>query len=192
MKSDIAKRQRMKISTQTVVMTAFFAAITFLGIQMFRIPLPAAVGTPFVHFGHIFVVMGVLLQGGRRGAVSGTIGLVVFDLLNGYLHAMPQVFVETIVKCLIVGSVFALWKKKHEEHQEYLGAIISSVIYGFMNIVIEFIMGIVQMMVVGSEFKAAVVASATSIPATIINVVFLIAGIAALYKPVKKVYQRVK
>ena len=61
---------------------------------MFRIPLPAAVGTPFVHFGHIFVVLGVLLQGGKKGAVSGTIGLVLFDLLNGYVQAIPQVFIE--------------------------------------------------------------------------------------------------
>lgn len=36
-----------------MVITAFFAAITFLGIQAFRIPLPAVVGTPFVHFRHI-------------------------------------------------------------------------------------------------------------------------------------------
>ena len=55
---------------KNLVITAFFTAITFLGIQSFRIPLPAAVGTPFLHFGHIFVVMGLLLQGGKRGAVS--------------------------------------------------------------------------------------------------------------------------
>lgn len=192
MKSDTITRETVRLDTKTVVMTAFFAAITFLGIQAFRIPLPAAVGTPFVHFGHIFVVMGVLLQGGKRGAISGTIGLVVFDILNGYIHAVPQVFVETIVKCLILGGIFVLWKKKHDECQEYLGAVICSVIYGCMNIVIEFSMGVVQMMIVGSGLKAAIVASATSIPATIINVVFLIVGIAALYKPVKKVYQRVK
>ena len=42
---------------KNLVITAFFTAITFLGIQSFRIPLPAAVGTPFLHFGHIFVVM---------------------------------------------------------------------------------------------------------------------------------------
>ena len=52
-----------------LVITAFFAAITFLGIQAFRIPLPAAIGTPFVHFGHVFVVMCVLLQNGKKGAV---------------------------------------------------------------------------------------------------------------------------
>ena len=30
------------ISTKKIVMTAFFAAIIYLGIQSFRIPLPAA------------------------------------------------------------------------------------------------------------------------------------------------------
>lgn len=75
---------------KNLVITAFFTAITFLGIQSFRIPLPAAVGTPFLHFGHIFVVMGLLLQGGKRGAVSGTLGLTIFDMLNGYMAGCAE------------------------------------------------------------------------------------------------------
>ena len=62
---------------KTIVSMAFFTAITFLGIQAFRIPVPAVVGTPFIHFGHVFVVLGMLLQGGRKGAVTGTAGLVI-------------------------------------------------------------------------------------------------------------------
>ena len=112
-----ATDQRVK----AMVITAFFAAITFLGIQSFRIPLPAAIGTPFVHFGHIFVVMGVLLQGGRRGAVSGTLGLVIFDILNGYMQDVPQVFIETVVKCLIVGVIFMILN-----NWTYLGAQVST------------------------------------------------------------------
>ena len=48
---------REKNQVKTIVMTAFFAAMIYLGIQSFRIPLPAAVGTPFVHFGHIFIML---------------------------------------------------------------------------------------------------------------------------------------
>lgn len=96
---------------KNLVITAFFTAITFLGIQSFRIPLPAAVGTPFLHFGHIFVVMGLLLQGGKRGAVSGTVGLPIFDMLNGYMRS-AKTFVETALKCLIVGALFMMLKKR--------------------------------------------------------------------------------
>lgn len=178
--------------TKTIVITAFFAAITFLGIQAFRIPLPAAVGTPFVHFGHVFVVMGVLLQGGKRGAISGTLGLIIFDIINGYMQDVPQVFIETIVKCLIVGAIFAILKRKADgdSKKEYTGAVISAVIYGCMNVVIELVMGTVRMMILGSGLSAAIAGSVVSIPATVINAVFMIIAIAVLYQPVKKIYVR--
>ena len=178
---------------KAMVVTAFFAAITFLGIQSFRIPLPAAIGTPFVHFGHIFVVMGVLLQGGKRGAVSVTLGLIIFDILNGYLQDVPQVFIETVVKCLIVGAIFMILKKKAQgdKKKEYGYAIICAVIYGCMNIVIELVMGTIRMMILGSGFAAAVAGSVASIPATVINAVFMIIAIAVLYQPVKSIYRRV-
>ena len=127
-----------------MVITAFFAAITFLGIQAFRIPLPAVVGTPFVHFGHIFVVLGVLLQGGKRGAVSGTLGLVIFDILNGFLQDVPQVFLETVIKCLLIGALFAALKKRAEGNmrKEYRDAMFCTVVYGCMNILIELSWGL--------------------------------------------------
>lgn len=179
-------------SINKLVVTAFFAAITFLGIQIFRVPLPAVVGTPFVHFGHIFVVMGVLLMGGKRGAVSGTLGLVIFDILNGYLQDVPQVFLETIIKCLLIGALFAVLKNRAggDRKKEYRGAMICTVLYGCMNILIEFVMGIVKMMILGSGFAAAAAGSAAPIPATVVNVVFLILAEALLYRPVERLYRR--
>lgn len=184
--------EKVDSNVKSLVITAFFAAITFLGIQIFRIPLPAAVGTPFVHFGHIFVVMGVLFQGGKRGAASGAVGLVVFDLLNGFVQDIPQVFLETVVKCLIVGLIFTLLKKRADgdRKKEYKSAVICAVIYGCMNVIIEFIAGVVKMLIVGSGLAAAVAASATSIPATVINAVFMIAAIAILYQPISVIYNK--
>lgn len=178
---------------KVMVITAFFAAITFLGIQSFRIPLPAAVGTPFVHFGHIFVVTGLLLQGGKRGAVSGTLGLIIFDILNGFLQDVPQVFIETIIKCLIVGAIFAILKQKADgnKKKEYIYAVICAVIYGCLNIIIELVMGTVKMVVIGSGFAAALAGSIASIPATAINAAFMVVAIAVIYKPVSNIYNRI-
>lgn len=184
---------------KNLVITAFFTAITFLGIQSFRIPLPAAVGTPFLHFGHIFVVMGLLLQGGKRGAVSGTLGLTIFDMLNGYMQDAPKTFVETAVKCLIVGALFMMLKKKADgdkkkeygdKKKEYGAAVVCAFIYGCINVIMEFTMSTIAMMMVGSGFAAAAVAAFTSLPATVINAVFMVIAIAILYQPVKKIYVR--
>lgn len=178
---------------KSMVMVAVFATITFLGIQAFRIPMPAAVGTPFVHFGHIFVVMGVLLLGGRRGAVSGMLGLVIFDILNGFMQDIPQVFIETIVKCLLVGALMAYMKRRAggERKKEYAGAVLCACVYAVMNIVIEFVMGIVKMMILGSGFHAALLGSVTSIPATVINAVFMAVTVTVLYLPVRSVFQKI-
>lgn len=178
---------------KSMVTVAVFATITFLGIQAFRIPMPAAVGTPFVHFGHIFVVMGVLLLGGKRGALSGTLGLVIFDLLNGFVQDIPQVFVETIVKCLIIGALMGYFKKRSggDRKKEYIGAVVSACVYALMNVVIEFVMGIVKMMILGSGFGAALLGSATSIPATVINAVFMVAAVSLIYLPVRSVFRKV-
>ena len=177
---------------KNLVITAFFTAITFLGIQAFRIPLPAAVGTPFLHFGHIFVVMGLLLQGGKRGAVSGTLGLTIFDMLNGYMQDAPKTFVETALKCLIVGAIFAVLKKKADgnKKKEYGAAVICAVRYGCINIIMEFIMSTIAMMMMGSGLAAAAAGAFTSLPATVINAVFMVVAIAILYEPVKKIYVR--
>jgi uncharacterized membrane protein len=59
--------------TKSNVVTAFFTAIVFLGIQSFRIPIPAAVGTPFLHFGHIFVVLAIVCLGPKRSTIAGTL-----------------------------------------------------------------------------------------------------------------------
>lgn len=177
---------------KNLVSMAFFTAITFLGIQAFRIPVPAVVGTPFIHFGHVFVVMGMLLQGGKKGAVTGTAGLVIFDLLNGYVQAMPQVFVETIVKCLFVGAVFDMFRRENgaDQKKEYKGAVVCSVLYAFLNILIEWAMGVAGLVITGSGWQAAIAASTASIPATVFNAVFMVVAVAVLYIPIKKVYQR--
>ena len=94
--------------TRSIVITAFFAAVVFLGIQSFRIPMPAAVGTPFLHFGHIFVMLAVLCLGPKRSAAAGVLGLVIFDLLNGFIHAIPNVLFSTIVKTLVIGALFLM------------------------------------------------------------------------------------
>lgn len=181
------------ISTKKIVMTAFFAAIIYLGIQSFRIPLPAAVGTPFLHFGHIFVMLAVLMLGPKLSTVAGVLGLLVFDVLNGYIQAIPNVFVSTIIKCLLVGMIFQSLKKKAQgdAKKEYGYAVLCAAIYGITNIIVDFIWSTVELVVLGSSWSAALAAEITSIPATIINAGFTVVGIAILYVPVKKAYQRI-
>ena len=185
--------QTKSSNVKSIVITAFFAAVIFVGIQAFRIPLPAAVGTPFLHFGHIFVMLAVLLTGPKKSTVSGVLGLVIFDLLNGYVHSIPSVFVTTIIKCLLVGFIFQILKKKADTNlrKEYIFAIICAAIYGVTNIILDFAWSSAELIIAGSTPAAALAAEITSIPATIINAGFTIAGIAILYLPVRTAFLKI-
>lgn len=176
-----------------MVITAFFAAIIFLGIQSFRVPLPAAVGAPFLHFGHIFVMLAILCLTPKRATIAGVLGLIIFDLLNGYLFAIPNVLVSTIIKCMLVGTIFGVLRKKAngDARKEYSFAVLCAAIYGVTNIVVDFIWSAAELVIMGSTLGAALTAELTAIPATIINAVFTVIGIAILYVPVKAAYTRV-
>ena len=177
---------REKNQVKTIVMTAFFAAMIYLGIQSFRIPLPAAVGTPFVHFGHIFIMLSVVLLGTRGSMMAGVMGLLLFDVLNGYTHAIPNVFVSTLLNCFFAGTAFSLLTKKAngDGRKEFTAAVVTAVVYGISNVVIDFLWSTCELVILGSALPAALTAELTAIPATII-------GIAVLYIPVKGAYRRV-
>ncbi len=184
---------REKTQVKTIVMTAFFAAMIYLGIQSFRIPLPAAVGTPFVHFGHIFIMLSVVLLGTRGSMMAGVMGLLLFDVLNGYTHAIPNVFVSTLLNCFFAGTAFSLLTKKAngDGRKEFTAAVVTAVVYGISNVVIDFLWSTCELVILGSALPAALTAELTAIPATIINAVFTVIGIAVLYIPVKGAYRRV-
>lgn len=179
--------------TKSMVITAFFTAVIFLGIQSFRIHMPAAVGTPFLHFGHIFVMLAIVCLGPKKSAIAGTLGLIIFDLLNGYIYAIPNVFVSTIIKCLLVGYFFEAMKKKTDGtiKAQYKYALLSAGIYGVTNIVLDFLWSTAELVIMGSSWEAALTAEISSIPATIINAVFTVIGMVPLFIPMKSAYERI-
>ena len=117
---------------------------------------------------------------------------IIYDSSSEYSDGIRETFVETAVKCLIVGALFMMLKKKADgdKKKEYGAAVVCAFIYGCINVIMEFTMSTIAMMMVGSGFAAAAVAAFTSLPATVINAVFMVIAIAVLYQPVKKIYVR--
>ena len=179
-------------NVRSVVFTGFFAAVVFLGIQAFRIPMPAAVGTPFLHFGHIFVVLGVLCLGPKQGMAAVVIGYVLFDILNGYVHAIPNVVITAVINCLVTGNLFLVLRQKvNGNKRELRDAAWCALVYGVLNIVLDFVWSTVELVIAGSSMAAAAAAVIGSIPATVINSGFMVIGVAVLYWPVRNVVKRV-
>ncbi|SFG53017.1 ECF transporter S component [Sporolactobacillus nakayamae] len=174
--------EKKSFDVSDIVLVALFAAIIYLGIWILRIPLPAAVGAPFIHFGNSLLVLAVLLIGGFRGGLAGAIGLGLFDLLSGYASTAP---VTVILAFAVAGIVtYAFHLLKHVDKP--LNIFILAVVAGASKIVLEFLHGLIELLFGGSAFGAAVVGAFTSLPATAINAVSTVIIVSVLYFPLKK------
>jgi uncharacterized membrane protein len=47
----------------------------------------------FVHFGNLIVVLAALLVGGWQGGLAGSIGMGLYDILNGHADSSPKTFI---------------------------------------------------------------------------------------------------
>lgn len=95
---------------QWMVMTALFIALTYVitGYINIRIPFLAANGG-LVHLGNVPVFVAAALYGRKSAALSGAIGMGLFDLTCGWVAWAPFTFVI----CGLIGWVYGLITEKH-------------------------------------------------------------------------------
>jgi len=235
-----------------MVLIGLFSALCYVAL-LFKIPIPSPVGRPFLHMGNMFVILAALLFSGTIGGLSGSIGMGLFDLMNGYASSVPKVILLKFGIGAITGIVASKGHKKDAKSPiKWIGIasamliligivlfvisiilgneivvagiekklIVNPVLYIFsfilgiglalvciaskklsikiqyavlgavagiaFNLVGEFLFGIVTLLFAGSGFTAALLSSAVSLPATLINGSFSIFVAVALYIPLSK------
>ncbi|WP_125982216.1 ECF transporter S component [Loigolactobacillus iwatensis] len=156
---------RQKNSLRAVIFTGLFAAIIFIGISVLRIPVPALVGRPFIHFGNALTVLAILFLGARNGAIAGAVGLGGFDLLNGYAATSWLTVLEVLVIALVVHTTYRLFK--FDDRTSHIVTI--GIVAGVTKIFTSYLVSIVEALMAGTLFKVAVVSAFFSLPATVIN-----------------------
>lgn len=245
-------KKQLKFSIHTMVLIGLFSALCYVAL-LFKIPIPSPVGKPFLHMGNMFVILAALLFSGTIGGLSGSIGMGLFDLMNGYASSVPktlllkfgigaivgivaskgdrkdakspikfisiasvilifigiilfiiamtlgnEITVTGIEKKLVVNPVLYIFSlilgiglgcvcisaKKLSIKVQY--AILGAVAGIAFNLVGEFLFGVITLLFAGSGFTAALLSSAVSLPATLINGSFSIFVAVVLYVPLSK------
>ncbi|HXK96591.1 MAG TPA: ECF transporter S component, partial [Limnochordia bacterium] len=98
--------KQKKYSTRTVVLIGLFAAICYVSLYL-RIPIPSPVGRPFLHMGNMFVILAALLFNGFIGGAAGSLGMGLYDIVNGYGSSALRTFVLKFGIGVVVGKVAA-------------------------------------------------------------------------------------
>lgn len=100
------------VALRTIILIGLFSAICYVSLY-FKIPIPSPVGTPFLHMGNMFVILAALLFTGPIGGAAGSIGMGLFDFLNGYASSVFKTIVLKFGIGFIVGIIAAKGHKRN-------------------------------------------------------------------------------
>ncbi|ASR41715.1 ECF transporter S component [Ligilactobacillus agilis] len=174
-------------SLRAIVLTGLFAAIIYIGIWVLRIPIPAMVGRPFIHFGNTLTAVAILTLGLRNGMLAGIIGLGGFDILNGYAATSWLTMLEVVIVALVISGLFKAFNYQDSRRN----IIILAIVAGVTKIFTSYCTSIVEALMAGTVFKVALVASFFSLPATVINSISTAICTPLLYFFLKRILQAV-
>lgn len=104
-------REKTRFSTHDLVIIGLFSALSFVALYL-RINIPSPVGKPFLHMGNMFTILAALLFGSFVGGISGSIGMGLWDILNGYAATVYKTFILKFGIGFFVGLVAAKGQKK--------------------------------------------------------------------------------
>lgn len=160
-----------------LVLTAMFAALSYVAFSYLRIPLPTFSGDmTALHIGNAFCVLAALIIGGGYGGVAGSLGMTIADLMDPvYITSAPKTFILKFCIGYIAG--FIAHKIAHiNEHNDrkYLvkWTIIASIVSLGFNVIMDPILGyLYKIFILGVPADAAKIMSTWAAGATAINAV---------------------
>ncbi|MFD1392475.1 ECF transporter S component [Lacticaseibacillus jixianensis] len=174
--------------TQKLIFTALFAAIIYIGIWVLRIPLPAIVGRPFIHFGNPLMILAIILLGGGWGFVAGAIGLGGFDVLNGYAATSWLTVSEVAVMAIVVTLLIKALKLR--DHPGRI--VVVGIVAGATKVVTSYLVGVSEALMVGTSLNVAIGAAFASLLAAVINAVAAAVIVPLLYLALRPVFDRMR
>ena len=111
-KNFLRKVTVMQTTTRKTVLNvtfiALFAALCYILLAVLFIPFAGM----YIHFGNLVVVLAALLIGGWQGGLAGSIGMGLFDCLNGYAVSSPKTFLLKFLIGLTAGVVYTFIQKR--------------------------------------------------------------------------------
>ncbi|GEL14926.1 ECF transporter S component [Pediococcus cellicola] len=168
-----------------IVITALFAAIIFIGISVFQIPIPAMIGRPFVHFGNALTALAILFLGFGYGTLAGAIGLGLFDVTHGYVSTVYLTIIEVIIVAAVVTWVFKLLRRDDTKKWHI---VLVAFVAGLTKIFTSFGNSLIEgVFYQGMQWHAAFIGALASEPATVVNSITTFILVIILYYPLKKI-----
>ena len=91
--------------TFDMIQTALCIALVFVATLFLNIKLPIAANGGLVHLGTAMLFITSILFGPKKGAITGAVGMALFDVISGWTLWAPFTFLTRGLQGYLVGKI---------------------------------------------------------------------------------------
>jgi len=169
MSNQSSNSNNSKFGLYDIVVIGLMAAVCFVTTYFLRIEIPTPAGPTNIKIGNVFCLLAGLLFGGWRGGLAAGIGSMFFDIVNpAYITSAPFTLVFFFMMGFVAGLVSHLGGRNGKSLAfNIIGALGGALSYFVLHIS----KSVIELLIAGSDFTAALVACSTKMITSGINVV---------------------
>lgn len=160
-------------SAKQVAINGISIALVFIATGFINLRLPIIANGGLIHLGNVPLFLAAIIFGKKTGAISGAVGMALFDLFSGWTLWAPFTFVIVGIMGWVVGKITE--DKSHNTILWYVIAILAALVIKIVGYYIA------EGIIYGNW-----VAPAASIPGNIVQILTAAVIVLPLAKPLKK------
>ena len=166
-------------SAKQVAINGISIALVFIATGFINLRLPIVANGGLIHLGNVPLFLAAIIFGKKTGAISGAVGMALFDLFSGWTLWAPFTFVIVGIMGWVVGKITE--DKSHNTILWYVIAILAALAIKIVGYYIA------EGIIYGNW-----VAPAASIPGNIVQILTAAVIVLPLAKPLKKQLSAIK
>lgn len=94
-----------KFKTKDLVVSSLLISLVFIATKFINIRLPISINGGLIHLGNTMLFISAIVFGKRKGAIAGSFGMALFDIVSGWVLWAPFTFIIRGVMGYIIGTV---------------------------------------------------------------------------------------
>lgn len=173
-----------KFTVKDLAEIGVLAALVFVATYFLKIgPIPTPAGPTQLKMGNAVCLLGALLFGKTKGGLAAGIGSMLYDLTDPvFISSAPTTFINFFFMAFVCGAVSRFGGNDGTKtKQNIIAAVSGAAVY----LVLHIIKSLIELLLEGSAFSAALAACGTKLITSGFNAVFAVI-VSVLLAPVCK------
>lgn len=102
---NVKSHAKPQLKTLDLILTSMLVALVFIATVFINIRLPISANGGLVHLGTAMLFIASILFGPKKGAIAGSVGMGLFDIVGGWAIWAPITIVSRGLQGYIVGKI---------------------------------------------------------------------------------------